>query len=407
MIVNKVFLLLVLSFFLEYSKGFLFYLRPQSTLRSFKLKDSASSSSSAPVVDVTPPVPTESQQPSKKDNVQVLHYLSKEDRPYLIGSKPDSGIKLGVKNFKKEFAQIFLQLRSETVDRLFKGKPTKAELFPEIFGLKLSNEAVKNAELLREKNGGAVDAHPVSRLLYDVGCLFLDTFFDQRPLARFWFLETVARIPYFVYVTMLHLYESLGWWREPSVRKVHYAEEWNELHHLLIMEALGADKKWSDRFLGYHCAILYYWLLIATYLFSPAVAYQFMELLEAHAVDTYGTFVKENEKILKSLPPPPVARAYYTGADLYQFDEFQVSRAPGTRRPPCDNLYDVFTNICDDEWEHVLTMRACQDYAHQGKPVYSRHDNPEEKEEITIDDRAQWIEWSKKVNSDYKRKQDI
>jgi hypothetical protein len=36
--------------------------------------------------------------------------------------------------------------------------------------------------------------------------------------------------------------------------------------------------------------------------------------------------VKENEKILKTLPPPPVARAYYTGADLYQFDEFQVRR---------------------------------------------------------------------------------
>jgi ubiquinol oxidase len=30
---------------------------------------------------------------------------------------------------------------------------------------------------------------------------------------RFWFLETVARMPYFSYITMLTLYESLGWWR--------------------------------------------------------------------------------------------------------------------------------------------------------------------------------------------------
>ena len=31
--------------------------------------------------------------------------------------------------------------------------------------------------------------------------------------ARFWVLEVVARMPYFAYISMLHLYESLGWWR--------------------------------------------------------------------------------------------------------------------------------------------------------------------------------------------------
>lgn len=30
---------------------------------------------------------------------------------------------------------------------------------------------------------------------------------------RFWVLEVVARMPYFAYISMLHLYESLGWWR--------------------------------------------------------------------------------------------------------------------------------------------------------------------------------------------------
>lgn len=52
----------------------------------------------------------------------------------------------------------------------------------------------------------------------------------------------VARIPYFSFMSMLHLYESLGWWRQSSLRRLHNAEEWNELHHLLIMEALGGDK---------------------------------------------------------------------------------------------------------------------------------------------------------------------
>lgn len=88
------------------------------------------------------------------------------------------------------------------------------------------------------------------------------------------------------------------------MRKIHYAEEDNELHHLLIMESLGGNALWSDRFLAYHAAIVYYWALILTYLGSPRVAYQFMELLEAHAVDTYGTFLKQNSDRLKNLPAP-------------------------------------------------------------------------------------------------------
>ena len=41
----------------------------------------------------------------------------------------------------------------------------------------------------------------------------LDVIYDKRPIQRFWFLEVVARMPYFSYISMLHLYESLGWWR--------------------------------------------------------------------------------------------------------------------------------------------------------------------------------------------------
>lgn len=44
-------------------------------------------------------------------------------------------------------------------------------------------------------------------------CWVLDVIYDKRPIQRFWFLETVARMPYFAYISMLHLYESLGWWR--------------------------------------------------------------------------------------------------------------------------------------------------------------------------------------------------
>eukprot|EP00595_Chromulina_sp_UTEXLB2642_P002273 CAMPEP_0196763520 /NCGR_PEP_ID=MMETSP1095-20130614/4243_1 /TAXON_ID=96789 ORGANISM="Chromulina nebulosa, Strain UTEXLB2642" /NCGR_SAMPLE_ID=MMETSP1095 /ASSEMBLY_ACC=CAM_ASM_000446 /LENGTH=173 /DNA_ID=CAMNT_0042116903 /DNA_START=661 /DNA_END=1182 /DNA_ORIENTATION=- len=166
------------------------------------------------------------------------------------------------------------------------------------------------------------------------------------------------------------------------------------------MEALGGDKYWSDRFLGYHCAIAYYWLLIVTYLFSPRVAYQFMELLEAHAVDTYGEFLVQNKDMLLKIPAPAVAISYYTGGDLYEFDEFQVDRPPGSRRPPCDNLYDVFQNIKDDEAEHVSTMRACQNYATLGKLVVSPHvrfESKDEAEKISID-RQKWKEWADEID---------
>ena len=54
-----------------------------------------------------------------------------------------------------------------------------------------------------------------SRPMPDLACVAqgLDRLYAGRPLQRFWFLETVARMPYFSYISMLHLYESLGWWR--------------------------------------------------------------------------------------------------------------------------------------------------------------------------------------------------
>ena len=53
-------------------------------------------------------------------------------------------------------------------------------------------------------------------------CYVLDIIYDKRPVQRFWFLEVVARMPYFSYISMLHLYESLGWWRAgAALRKVH------------------------------------------------------------------------------------------------------------------------------------------------------------------------------------------
>ena len=46
-----------------------------------------------------------------------------------------------------------------------------------------------------------------------------------NPIPKFWVLETVARIPYFAYISILHLYESVGFWRAGAeLRKIHFAE---------------------------------------------------------------------------------------------------------------------------------------------------------------------------------------
>ena len=60
------------------------------------------------------------------------------------------------------------------------------------------------------------------------------------------------------------------------------------MHHLQIMEALGGDLRWADRFVAEHAALLYYWVCVALYMAAPRHAYQFSELVEWHAVDTYA-----------------------------------------------------------------------------------------------------------------------
>ena len=198
------------------------------------------------------------------------------------------------------------------------------------------------------------------RLLVGILVFVINVVYRNRPYPRFYVLETVARVPYFSYLSVLHLYETLGWWRRVDWLKVHFAESWNELHHLLIMEELGGDKDWIDRFLARHTALLYYWIVIGLYLVSPNAAYNFMELVEQHAYTSYDKFLNQAEEQLKSLPAPKVAIDYYRDGDLYMFDEFQTAQQPAQRRPEINNLYDVFVAIRDDEMEHVKTMVACQ-----------------------------------------------
>jgi len=188
----------------------------------------------------------------------------------------------------------------------------------------------------------------------------LKNFYGDRFYPRFFVLETVARVPYFAFTSVLHLYETMGWWRKADWLKIHFAESWNELHHLLISEELGGNKYWIDRFVAHTGALVYYWIVVFIYMVAPRSAYYFMQLVEEHAYHTYDTFLKEHGDELKAQPAPQVAIKYYRSGDLYLFDEFQTAHPPEQRRPKIENLYDVYVAIRDDEVEHVKTMVACQ-----------------------------------------------
>ena len=187
-----------------------------------------------------------------------------------------------------------------------------------------------------------------------------DTFFEgeDRAYARFYALETIARVPYFSYLSVLHLYETLGKWRRAKYLKLHFAESWNELHHLLIMEELGGSERFLDRFLAQHIAFGYYAVVILLYILNPVQAYNLNQDVEEHAFETYDKYLKDNEEKLKNLPAPKAAIDYYVEGDMYMFDEFQTGCE--FRRPKIENLYDVFVAIRDDEAAHVQTMEQLQ-----------------------------------------------
>jgi len=306
--------------------------------------------------------------------------------------RPMSGWDLAMSNFKAEWRMLLraAKFRGSALRRMPRYVDT----------LRLSNQAVKDREEARPQ----VPTPPPVRLAYDVLCWFIDVVFEDRPIQRFWFLETVARMPYFAYSSVLHLYETFGWWRSPEL---HAAEEDNELHHLLIMESLGGDQRWLDRFLGQHGAVAYYWILVLFFFVDPKWSYNFSRLIEAHAVDTYGEFVDANKERLRTIPPPPIAVEYYLNDEHYLFDKMHTGLPDGfKRRPPCATLYDVFSNIRDDEEQHVLTMTACEEWSKGGRPPVdlgfnfnSKLTKEEYVRKVTQSShgRAAWIAWGDEV----------
>jgi ubiquinol oxidase len=131
--------------------------------------------------------------------------------------------------------------------------------------------------------------------------------------------------------------------------------------HLLIMEELGGNQRWFDRFLAQHMALGYFFLALSFYIFNPTFAYNFNQAVEEEAFETYNRFLTAHEEFLKSQPAPVAAKEYYLGDDLYMFDciskDIVSSRVHPTKM---ETLYDCFSAIRDDEGEHVKTMISMQ-----------------------------------------------
>ena len=104
----------------------------------------------------------------------------------------------------------------------------------------------------------------------------IDFLYRDLPIQRFWVLETIARAPYFAFLSVLHLRESLGLRTEEHyyLMKEHFAQTINETEHLREMESRGGADRWIDRVFAYHLVLIYYWIMVGYYFIAPVSAYQ-------------------------------------------------------------------------------------------------------------------------------------
>ena len=126
----------------------------------------------------------------------------------------------------------------------------------------------------------------------------IDYLYRGRHFQRFWVLEEIARAPYFAFLSVLHLRESLGL-RGPEhiyLMEEHFAQTLNETEHLEYMESRGGSAYWVDRFVARHLVLIYYWINVVYYWLAPRSAYDLSYKIEVHAAETYSKYLKYIDK---------------------------------------------------------------------------------------------------------------
>jgi len=143
-------------------------------------------------------------------------------------------------------------------------------------------------------------------VILDITVAIIDFLYRGRDYPRFWVLEEIARAPYFAFLSVLHLRESLGLRGEEHLylMKEHFAQSLNETEHLEYMESRGGSAHWVDRAFARHLVLIYYWINVVYYWVAPRAAYHLSYEVEIHAAVTYAKYLAEkgpDEKILEIL----------------------------------------------------------------------------------------------------------
>ena len=99
----------------------------------------------------------------------------------------------------------------------------------------------------------------------DITVSIIDYLYRGRHFQRFWVLEEIARAPYFAFLSVLHLRESMGL-RGPE--------------HIYLMEEHFAQ------------TLNYYWSNVVYYWLAPRSAYHLSYEVELHAAETYRKYLK-------------------------------------------------------------------------------------------------------------------
>ena len=143
----------------------------------------------------------------------------------------------------------------------------------------------------------------LNRFVLNITVAILDFLYRGRDIQRFWVLETIARAPYFAFLSVLHFKESLGLRTAThfELMKEHFEQTVNETEHLTEMESRGGADAWIDRVFAYHLVLVYYWTMVTYYFVAPVSAYHLNSEVELHASMTYAKYLVTNpddEKIL-------------------------------------------------------------------------------------------------------------
>jgi len=174
--------------------------------------------------------------PKDKDENQ-LNLKVEDTKNMEVSTEAIHEITQSARTKQAEFVSMYENIRAKIENGYGKGNGDY-EVFDDLY------EIVPNRLPVDENTTGLL------MKLVDSLVLVIDALYKDKPYQRFYVLETVARVPYFPYISCLHYVETIGYKDNIGWLRIHWAEGWNELHHLLIMEELGGSKNWVDRFLA-------------------------------------------------------------------------------------------------------------------------------------------------------------